>query len=238
MRTTWIRVRGLGAGLVLAAMVAGGSAMAAAPRLADPQPAAAEAKPGLAVRYYKVFFRLIEEFVRWRTVGKGTQGEPLPMLNYKTGNGFVMTSDINIGVGADISGFIHLDAPGTYSFVANSNDGFRLTIGDVKVLEDPDVHSDRYSNIASLEVDEAGWYALHTLYFQAIGTATLELYWKRPGQEDADFVLVPAEAFAHIPEITAAPGGTDKSDEVPPLCRDVGGYEAHMKKTGEVCRLD
>ncbi len=201
MRTTWMRARSLGAGLVLAAMVAAGSAMAAeAPQLADPQPAAAEGKPGLAVRYYKSFFRLIEEFVEWQTVDEGTPGEPLPMLNYKTGDGFVMTSDINIGVGADISGFIHLDAPGTYSFVANSNDGFRLTIGDVKVLEDPDVHPDRYSNIASLEVDEAGWYALHMLYFQRKGTATLELYWKPPGQEDADFVFVPAEAFAHIPE--------------------------------------
>lgn len=201
MRTTWMRARSLGAGLVLAAMVAAGSAMAAeAPQLADPQPAAAERKPGLAVRYYKSFFRLIEEFVEWQTVDKGTPGEPLPMLNYKTSDGFVMTSDINIGVGADISGFIHLDAPGTYSFVANSNDGFRLTIGDVKVLEDPNVHPDRYSNIASLEVDEAGRYALHMLYFQRKGTATLELYWKPPGQEDADFVFVPAEAFAHIPE--------------------------------------
>ena len=201
MRTTWMRARSLGAGLVLAAMVAAGSAMAAeAPQLADPQPAAAEGKPGLAVRYYRSFFRLIEEFVERQTVDKGTPGEPLPMLNYKTGDGFVMTSDINLGVGADISGFIHLDTPGTYSFVANSNDGFRLTIGDVKVLEDPDVHPDRYSNIASLEVDEGGWYALHMLYFQRKGTATLELYWKPPGQEDADFVFVPAEAFAHIPE--------------------------------------
>ena len=201
MRTTWMRARSLGAGLVLAAMVAAGSAMAAeTPQLADPQPAAAERKPGLAVRYYKSFLRLIEEFVEWQTVNKGTPGEPLPMFNYKTADGFVMTSDINIGVGADISGFIHLDAPGTYSFVANSNDGFRLTIGDVKVLEDPDVHPDRYSNIASLEVNEAGWYALHMLYFQRKGTATLELYWKPPGQEDADFVFVPAEAFAHIPE--------------------------------------
>ncbi len=76
------------------------------------------------------------------------------------------------------------------------------------------------------------------LYFQRKGTATLELYWKPPGQEDADFVLVPAEAFAHIPEITAAPGGTDKYDEVPPLCSDVGGYQAYMERTGKVCRLN
>ena len=79
MRTTLMRARGLGAGLVLAAMVAVGSAMAAEARqLADPQPAAAEGKPGLAVRYYKSFFRLIEEFVGWQTVDKGTPGEPLP----------------------------------------------------------------------------------------------------------------------------------------------------------------
>ncbi len=26
--------------------------------------------------------------------------------------------------------------------------------------------------------------------------------------------------------------------ETPPLCHDVGGYEAYMKRTGKVCRLD
>ena len=73
MRTTWIMARSLGAGLVLAAMVAAGSAMAAeAPQLADPQPAAAEGKPGLAVRYYKSFFLLIEEFVEWQTADKAS----------------------------------------------------------------------------------------------------------------------------------------------------------------------
>ena len=43
------------------------------------------------------------------------------------------------------------------------------------------------------------------------------------------------------PAIHAGPGKaapTEKSEDASPLCRDVGGYEAYMTKTGKVCRLN
>lgn len=74
----------------------------------------------------------------------------------------------------------------------------RRALGLVPVLEDPDVHGDRYSKIAKVTVERPGWYALYVLYFERKGTATLELYWKQPGDEAGAMAFVPAEAFAHL----------------------------------------
>ncbi|MCH6587952.1 MAG: hypothetical protein IH805_06530, partial [Proteobacteria bacterium] len=160
--------------------------------------AAGDLDPGLSVRYYRAFFRLIEEFDEWMADDEGEAGAPLPALDYRVAGGAVLTGGVEDGVGAKITGLIRLDKPGTYSLLVQSNDGFILDIGGVPVLEDPDVHGDRYSKIAKLTVEQPGWYALYLLYFERKGTATLELYWKQPGDEAGAMALVPAEAFAHL----------------------------------------
>ncbi len=154
--------------------------------------------PGLAVRYDNAFFRLIEEFVEWQQEDAGVPGPPISDINSRVAGGPVLTSGIEDGVGAEITGLIHLDRPGTYSFVVQFNDGFQLQIGGVQVLEDPDVNGDRYSKIAKLSIEQPGWYPLAMLYFERKGTSTIELYWKPPEQEAGSMTFVPAEAFAHI----------------------------------------
>ncbi len=191
------RALGLLFGAVLALALGAGMALAAAPQPLDPQPAAEDLDPGLSVRYYIAFFRLIEEFVEWMAEDEGLAGAPLPALNYRVAGGPALTSGVEDGVGAKITGLIRLDRPGTYSFLVQSNDGFILDIGGAPVLEDPDVHGDRYSKIAKLTVEQPGWYALYLLYFERKGTSTLELYWKQPGDEAGSMALVPAGAFAH-----------------------------------------
>ncbi len=185
-------------GVFLASCLGAGAAVAEGPRPLDPQPAAENLEPGLSVRYYNAFFRLVDEFVEWKETDKGEPGTPIPMLNSRVAGGPVLTSDIEDGVGADITGLIRFEKPGTYSLVAHSNDGFRLEIGGVQVLEDPDVHFDRYSPFAKLNIEQPGWYAFSLLYFERKGTSTMELYWKQPGNEAGDLVFVPAEAFAHL----------------------------------------
>ena len=209
MRDTWAktddprRALGLVLGAVLALGLGAGTVLAAAPQPLDPQPldpqpGAGDLDPGLSVRYYRAFFRLIEEFVEWMADDEGEAGAPLPALDYRVAGGAVLTSGVEDGVGAKITGLIRLDKPGTYSLLVQSNDGFVLDIGGVPVLEDPDVHGDRYSKIAKLTVEQPGWYALYLLYFERKGTSTLELYWKQPGDEAGNMALVPAEAFAHL----------------------------------------
>ncbi len=158
MRDTWAktdyprRALGLVLGAVLALALGAGTVLAAAPQPLDPQPAAGDLDPGLSVRYYRAFFRLIEEFVEWMADDEGELGAPLPALDYRVAGGAVLTSGVEDGVGAKIAGLIRLDKPGTYSLLVQSNDGFIMDIGGVPVLEDPDVHGDRYSKIAKLTV--------------------------------------------------------------------------------------
>jgi hypothetical protein len=64
------------------------------------------------------------------------------------------------------------------------------------VLEDPDVHADRYSEPATVTVPAAGWYKLAITYFQKKYSSALQLSWKPPG--GGDFALIPAEAYAHL----------------------------------------
>ena len=185
----------LAAGLALALAV---PALGAEPRPADPQPAADDLEAGLSVRYYFSFFRHIDELVEWKAKNDGKAGPPIPSLNYHVGAGEVLTSGAEDGVGAHITGFIHLGKPGTYTVVVRSNDGFRLRIGGVQVLEDPGVHGDRYSEFAKLTAERPGWYPLSLFYFERKSTSTIELYWRQPGDGPGTLPLVPAEAFAHL----------------------------------------
>ena len=200
MRDFWTKVLILASGAFLAASAGAVTAVAGGPQPLKPQPAAEDLDPGLSVRYYGAFFRWIDEFVEWKAQNEGKKGAPIPRLNYHVGDGPVLTSGLKNGVGAEITGLIYLEKPGTYSFLVRSNDGFRLEIGGVQVLEDPSVHRDRYSEIAKLSIEHPGWYPLTMLYFERKGTSTVEFYWKRPGEEAGPMSFVPGEAFAHLTE--------------------------------------
>ena len=164
----------------------------------EPQPAADELQQGLSVVYHFNFFRHVREIDEWKKYREGTPGPVIPQLNYNVGQGDVLTSGKAEGVGAEISGLIHLDKPGTYAFAVQSNDGVRVEIGGLKVIEDPDVHADRFSDIVQVEVAEPGWYPLNIVYFERKNTSTLEFYWQPPGVAPGTMPLVPAEVLAHL----------------------------------------
>ena len=164
------------------------------PAAGDLDPAKIE--PGLAVTYYFSFFRRIHEIDEWAKYKDGTPGEPLPMLNYHTGTGEVLTSGSDDGVDADISGLIHFAEAGDYVLAMQSNDGVRLEIGGKLIINDPTVHADRYSELITVQIAEPGWYPLALQYFERKNTSTLELYWLKPGEEGR-LAFVPAEALAH-----------------------------------------
>lgn len=158
--------------------------------------AAADLKPGLAVCYMYEFIRHIDEIAEWAKHKDCKPGKPLEKLDYRVGERTVLTSESTNGVMAKITGFIHLDKPGDYSFAFESNDGVRLQIDGELIIEDPDVHSDRYSEVGHMEVVKPGWHPLAIRYFERKGTSTLRFYWKPPGVE-GPMSLVPAAALAH-----------------------------------------
>lgn len=168
-------------------------AQAKTPQPANPQPAAVQ--PGLSIVYFRnTPFDSVQEVVRFGKSGKGSPGAPIPDINAKGGKGDLWESHGTKFFGVRIDGLIKLEA-GSTAFSANSNDGFRLLIGGVQVLEDADVHLDRIAGPVTVTVAQAGWYPLQLWYFQKRGGASMELFWQPPGGSAP--VPVPPAAFGH-----------------------------------------
>ncbi|HSO67276.1 MAG TPA: PA14 domain-containing protein [Desulfatirhabdiaceae bacterium] len=160
-----------------------------------PQPLIDRLTPGLAVRYIEKKFRHINEMPA--EINAYAVGKPILMLNHRfNGEEPVFDSGLSREVGLWITGWIHFPKTGQYDLMANSNDGIRVWIGENQVIDDPEVHSDRFSPQASLTVTEAGYYPLKILYFQRKGTACLQMNWKGPGE--TQFSVIPNTAYSHL----------------------------------------
>jgi hypothetical protein len=162
--------------------------------VAQPDPAALA--PGLAVTYHFHIFNSVGEIPQWAESNDGTPGDPLPALDYSVGSGNVLTSGRPDGVGATISGLIRFPAAGRYVLAMQTNDGVALSIGGQRIISDPGVHADRFSQLVRVDIAEPGWYPLDLLYFEKRNTSTLQLYWAQEAAGES-LRLVPAEAFAH-----------------------------------------
>lgn len=157
----------------------------------EPQPTAVQ--PGLGVEYLRITANHVDDV---EAAGRGRPGSPLPHLAWKMVEQPVLTSTEKTNVGARIEGLIRLDTAGSYAFRARSNDGIRVFVGGVRVVDDPGVHAGRLSTPFGLHVADPGWYSLYIVYFQKGGTAELELQWRAPGE--ANWRVVPATALAHV----------------------------------------
>ena len=166
-----------------------------------PQPPEQVTQAGLAVTYWGVKVRWIDEFVRNARQVPGMPGEPLLALNYpdKGAGAKVLGTRYAMLVGAMIDGMLHLDVAGEYQLAAVANDGIRIYLDGKMIVDDPGVRPSEFTDITAVNVDQPGWYQLHAEYFQRKGTAALEFYWKRPDQS-GEMVVIPASAYAHIPE--------------------------------------
>ena len=182
-------------GVLLVAVTTAGAEVLSGLKAAEPQPSAQQLAPGLAVGYVYGRFKHINEFMN----KKFEAGKPLPNLDYRMGDGAVLTSAVRDQVGALITGFIRFEKPGTYGFDVTSNDGVRVEIGGKLLYEDPSVHADDTSDRIDVKVEQPGWYPVKILYYEKKGTATLVLRWVPSGSDaKAKLTPVPAAAFAHL----------------------------------------
>jgi hypothetical protein len=163
--------------------------------IAQPDPASLAA--GLAVTYHFHLFNTVAEIPQWARTNESVVGAPLPALDYSVGSGNVLTSGRPDGVGATIKGLIRFPAAGRYVLAMQSNDGVSLSIGGERILADPGVHTDRFSELVRVDIAEPGWYPLDLLYFEKRNTSTLQFYWAREAAGES-LRLVPPEALAHI----------------------------------------
>jgi len=158
-----------------------------------PQPEAAQLHPGLAVTYS--YSRQVHvddiEVLRNPVIGK-----PLENIAHRTIDGNVLTSTQAMLVAAHIRGLIRFDAPGTYLFRIESNDGVKAKIGGQQIWVDPEIHPNRWSAPIPVVIETPGWYELWINYYQKKGTSALQLVWTTPGSSKETHV--PPAAFAHL----------------------------------------
>jgi hypothetical protein len=92
------------------------------------------------------------------------------------------------------TGFIRVPTAGIYEFFLESDDGSKLTLDGVTVIDNGGVHAlQRKSRKVNLS---AGLHAIKAEYGDAGGLAEITLSWARPGEKP---VPVPASAFFCVP---------------------------------------
>jgi hypothetical protein len=162
-------------------------------------------KPGLSSIYILKFFRHIDQMpVQDPNLTAERVGSPIIFLNHRFSEEEpIFDSGVSRGIGIQMNGFLKFPEAGKYGMMAFSNDGIRVQICGKTILSDPNVHSDRFSPQAVLDIPKPGWYPVMIQYFQRKGTAAIEMHWKLPGK--ADFAVIPAEAYAHAPASKGAP---------------------------------
>ncbi|MEO1845946.1 MAG: PA14 domain-containing protein [Pseudomonadota bacterium] len=159
----------------------------------SPQPAVSELRPGLAVTYDYARRVHVDDI---EVLSNPVIGKPLDNIAHRTVDGKVLTAKRAMMVAAHIRGLIRFEAPGTYTFRIESNDGVKARIGDQQIWVDPEIHSNRWSPPIPLVIDAPGWYELWINYYQKKGTSALQLVWTVPGSESETHV--PPEVLAHL----------------------------------------
>ena len=155
-------------------------------------------KPGLSAIYIYKLFRYIDQMPILDPKMTVEKVGTIPVLNHRFAEKeLIFDSGVSQGIGIQMNGFLKFSEAGKYGMMAFSNDGIRIEICGKTILTDPNVHSDRFSPQAALDILKPGWYPVMIQYYQRKGTAAIEMHWKLPGK--ADFSVIPAEAYAHEP---------------------------------------
>jgi PA14 domain-containing protein len=144
-----------------------------------PLPAAFRRKPrapenpsgavaGLAVQYYEGRWTALPELdgltpARTATCDTFALGASGPQENYAL----------------RFKGFLEIPKDGTYTFTTSSNDGSRLFIGSVRVVDND--HLDGAARKSGQISLKAGKHAITVTYFQAGGVQSLDVSWEGPG---------------------------------------------------------
>src|SRR3546814_9317303 len=84
---------------------------------------------------------MIDEVLRWAKDNKGEPGKPIPNID-AFGDGEMWDSGMKHLYGMRIEGAVKLP-DGSTLFAVSSNDGVRVLLGGVQILEDGVVHADQ-----------------------------------------------------------------------------------------------
>jgi hypothetical protein len=154
-------------------------------------------QPGLVPIYIYKLFKSTEEMPKLDIkTTKEKVGKPILFLDHTFGkNDMIFDSGVSQGIGIQMNGFLKFSKTGKYKLKAKSNDGITVWISDKRTVWQPGIQTEHFSNEVVVDIQKPGWYPLMIKYFQRIGTASIALYWKLPGE--TGFSVIPAEAYSH-----------------------------------------
>ncbi len=137
--------------------------------------------PGLAYRYYEGQWESVSALLKEKVKAKGTAS------NFSLGP---QQREDHFGFAFDTRLYVPED--GLYRFFTDSDDGSQLWIDGRLLVDNDGLHG------ANLLMGRAplakGWHELRLLYFEADGSASLNVAWQPPGGQKED---IPAENLTH-----------------------------------------
>ena len=182
------------------------------------QPAPAGMEPGVLVRLYDVSepMHLLPEIAPGE---KPNVVRVLPGLDLRTEQGAFAPLEDNFIT--EVVGLLKIEQAGTYTFRLLSDDGSRLWLDGVVVVDHDGPHGPEPKD-GTIEL-KAGMHRLRVLHFEAGGGEQLTVQWRLPGAaEEAEFAAIPPGALFHDSDESraASPG---KKRVVHPLRRGLPG---------------
>jgi predicted alpha-1,2-mannosidase len=139
---------------------------------------------GISYRYFDGFFRDVHDLSDSKPGKEGI----MPVFS-------IENREKEQYFGYEFAGFIHLEKAGPYTFFLTTNDGSRLYIDDMMVINNDGLHPaaevSRQLNLAE------GYHSFLIRYFQEGGTHHFQLEWQGPGFERQ---VIPASVLYHEKE--------------------------------------
>ena len=100
------------------------------------------------------------------------------------------------------TGWVLVDQPGAWQFKTLSNDGVRLWVDDVQLIDNWDQHTVQ-TDTATRNLT-VGWHPIRLEYFQQDGAAHIELRYSGPGRSE---VIIPQSHLSSTSPSGLAPDG-------------------------------
>jgi hypothetical protein len=115
-----------------------------------------------------------------------TRTDHVSTINIRNPGGVFGVDPYGLGMDPDyaarFSGYLRIDTPGEYTFQLGVDDGARLVVGGVTVVQMPTGNGDFQARAGSVRL-ATGLVAIEITYYQSVGNTELQLLYAPPGEE-------------------------------------------------------